>query len=266
MELKGMRILLTGAESGVGRSLAFRLAEKGAVLGLAGKNEAQLVDLAMEIRAGGGSAFPFVFDHDAASGQGRLILDVMQHLGAINVLINNTDISGDCEFSTRQADEIERLFKANILGPILLTRAVLPLFARKNSGSIVNIGSALGWAGSGGFAVHSAAQFALRGFSEALGRELDHTKIRVTHVARRGAVDRHAHAGVARTIVRAIERERSGCVMGWPEKVTASLSALFSGIADIFPRKAGGTGKLAGMPASKTGNVRYYADFRKRLK
>ncbi|HQT27605.1 MAG TPA: SDR family NAD(P)-dependent oxidoreductase, partial [Burkholderiales bacterium] len=99
------RILLTGAGSGIGRSLALRLARKGAMLALVGRNEGKLVDLAMAIRAEGGAAHPFVFDLSMPSGYDNLVKDVMRHVGEIDILINNAGISGFCEFSGQGREE-----------------------------------------------------------------------------------------------------------------------------------------------------------------
>jgi short-subunit dehydrogenase len=284
--IRNSRILLTGAGSGIGRSLALQLAKQGAVLGLVGRNEARLNDLAMHIRAEGGRAFPIVFDIAMPSGQNRLFLDAMQCLGGLDILINNAGISGFCEFSHQGAEEIERMVDTNITGPILLTRAVLPHFIQKNTGRIVNIGSTFGAVGFGHFSVYSATKFALRGFSEALRRELDHTDIGVTYVAPRATrtslnsdavVQFNKKTGVAmdeaddvaRAIVRAIGTGRRDCHIGWPEKFLVRLNAVFPRLTDAALRKSNRIAReLACIPARawKSGNVRQYSDFLKNVK
>lgn len=285
-DLEGCRVLLTGAGSGIGRSLALRLARKGAMLALVGRNEGRLADLAMAIRAEGGSAYPFVFDLALPSGQESLVSDVMAHLGGIDVLVNNAGISGFCEFSRQEPEEIESLVGTNISGPVLLTRAVLPHFMGKNSGRIVNVGSTFGSVGFGHFSVYSATKFALRGFSEALRRELDHTGIGITYVAPRATrtslnsdavIQLNERTGVfmdeadevARIIVLAMTGRWRDHYIGWPERILVGLNGLFPGLVDIVLRKSNRIARdLASMPAKawKSGNVRYYADFRKKAK
>lgn len=282
--LQKSRVLLTGAGSGIGRSLAFQLARKGATVALVGRNERRLVDLAMAIRAEGGSAFPFAFDLSRPSGHGRLVMDVLQHLGGIDMIINNAGISGFCDFSNQKPEEISRILDTNIAGPLLLTRAVLPHFIMRGRGRIVNVGSAFGSFGFGHFSVYSATKFALRGFSEALRRELDHTGIRVIHVAPRATrtslnsdavLQFNERTGVtmdeaedaAMKILQAVEKGRSDCRIGWQEKCLAGLNALFPRLVDAALRKSNRIARgYASAPSRqwKAGNVRYYADFQKK--
>lgn len=285
-QLENSRILLTGAGSGIGRSLALQLAKKGATLALVGRTEAKLVDLAMNIRAEGGRAFPIVFDLTSPYGHSGLFLDMMQSLGGLDILINNAGISGFCEFSNQSPEQIERLIATNLTGPVLLTRTVLPYFLKKGCGRIVNIGSTFGTVGFGHFSVYSATKFALRGFSEALRRELDHTDIKVTYVAPRATkttlnsdavIQLNERTGtamddaidVADAIVRAIEQDKRDCHLGWPEKSLAKLNNLFPRLVDAALEKNNRIARdLASIPAKawKSGNVRYYADFLKNVK
>ncbi|MBY0579965.1 MAG: SDR family oxidoreductase [Burkholderiales bacterium] len=286
IRMDNSRILLTGAGSGIGRSLALQLAKKGAILALVGRNEAKLADLAMNIRAAGGKAFPLVFDVSRSSGQNRLFLDVMQSLGGLDILINNAGISGFGEFSRQRPEEIERLVETNITGPLLLTRAVLPHFIQRGSGTIVNIGSTVGAVGFGHFSAYSATKFALRGFSEALRRELDHPGINVTYVAPRATrtslnpeavVQLNERMGVtmdeadvvARAIVRAIEQGKRESYIGWSEKLLVKLNGMFPRLVDAALKKNNQVARdLASIPAKawKSGNVRYYTDFLKNAK
>ncbi len=285
-DLCGRSILLTGAGSGIGRSLAVRLADKGATLALVGRNEGKLVDLAMAIRAEGGSAHAFVFDLARPSGHEKLVNDVVNHLGEIDILVNNAGISGFCEFSRQGREEIGHLVETNIAGPIYLTHAILPHFIRRNSGHIVNVGSTFGSVGFGCFSVYSATKFALRGFSEALRRELDHTAIRVTYVApratrtslnsdavmqlneRTGAAMDEADE-VAKLIAKAMEERVGDFYIGMPERILVGINGLFPRVIDAVLRKNNRIARdLAGIPAKawKSGNVRYYADLQKKAK
>ena len=282
-EIDGSRVLLTGAGSGIGRSLALRLGLQGAVVALVGRNEGRLVDTAMAIRASGGSAYPFVFDLSRPSGQEELAQGVLKQLGGIDVLVNNAGISRFCEFSRQEPDEIESLFRTNVVGPMLLTRAVLPHFIRKNSGSIVNIGSTAGSIGFGHFSAYSSTKFALRGFSEALRRELDHTEIEVVYVAPRATktslnsdaaveLSRQTRVvmdeadDVAAAILKSIRGGRDRHI-GWPENILMRFNSLFPSLVDIAFRKRNRLARdLASLPvrAWKSGNVRYHVDFRKK--
>ena len=166
MNLQDSRILLTGAGSGIGRSLALQLGAKGANVALVGRNRAKLETIVREIQARGGTARAFAFDLSLPSGQKELVDDVVGALGDIDILINNAGISEFCDFSRQGTEAIESLVRTNVTGPLLLTHAVLPYFLRKDSGRIVNVGSTFGTIGFGHFSVYSATKFAMRGFSE----------------------------------------------------------------------------------------------------
>lgn len=254
MNLSESRIILTGAAGGIGSQLAAQLSRKGAKLVLVEINEAKLNSLAMEIREQGGVAVPILLDPSNPSGQETVVEAAIQAFGGIDILINNAGVLSFCEFANQPQDEIERMIQANIAGPILLTRAVLPHFIRKNSGKIVNVGSTFGSIGFGCFSVYSATKFALRGFSEALRRELDHTKIGVCYVAPRATrtplntsavIQLNEKTGVAMDnpgdvatlIIEAIEQDRKDCYIGWPEKFFARLNGLLPRIVDSALRK-----------------------------
>jgi len=254
MNISGSRIILTGAAGGIGSQLAIRLSKKGAKLVLVEINEAKLNSLVKEIREQGGAATPVLVDPANPRGQEAVVETAIQALGGIDMLINNAGVLSFCEFTKQPQDEIERMIQANIAGPLLLTRAVLPHLLRNNSGKIVNIGSTFGSIGFGHFSVYSATKFAMRGFSEALRRELDHTKIGVCYVAPRAtktALNTSAvvrlnektgvamdDAGdVATMIVEAIEQDRKDCYLGWPEKFFARLNGLLPRIVDSALKK-----------------------------
>lgn len=254
MELQGSRILLTGAGSGIGRSLALKLARKGASLALVGRNEARLQALVSEIRANGGRAYPVVFDISRPEGQEEVVDEVIRNLGGMDILVNNAGVMSFCEFSSQSPEDMERLVRTNITGPMLLTRAVLPHLLSRNSGKIVNVGSTFGTIGFGHFTVYSATKFAMRGFSEALRRELDHTRIGVAYVAPRATktalntdnvVELNRETGiamdepeaVAAEIVTAIEQDARECYIGWPEKFFARLNGLFPRLVDNALKK-----------------------------
>ncbi len=254
MELQGSRILLTGAGSGIGRSLALKLARKGASLALVGRNEARLQALVGEIRANGGRAYPVVFDISRPEGQEEVVDEVIRNLGGMDILVNNAGVMSFCEFSSQNPEDMERLVRTNITGPMLLTRAVLPHLLSRNSGKIVNVGSTFGTIGFGHFTVYSATKFAMRGFSEALRRELDHTRIGVAYVAPRATktalntdnvVELNRETGiamdepeaVAAEIVTAIEQDARECYIGWPEKFFARLNGLFPRLVDNALKK-----------------------------
>jgi short-subunit dehydrogenase len=147
------------------------------------------------------------------------------------------------------SSEIDRLLQTDVMAPLHMSRAVLPQMLARRSGSIVNVGSVFGGIGFAGFAAYSSCKFALRGFSEALRREVAGSGVDIIYVAPRytktsfneGAVTRMA-AGiglamdepvrVAERIVAALEGRHAETVIGWPERFFVKLNGLLPRLVD----------------------------------
>ena len=142
----------------------------------------------------------------------------------------------------------------NAVAPMLLCHALIPLLAQRAHAHIVNVGSTFGSIGFPGFCTYSASKFALRGFSEALRRELADTPIRVHYVAPRAtktalatsrvrAMNKELGVGmdspqtVAAAIVDALRRERRETFLGVPERLFAKLNGVLPGLVDRSLRK-----------------------------
>ncbi len=253
MELNNTRILLTGAGGGIGTPVARQLAAAGARLFMVGRDEAGAL-LAEELRGQGADAhYQFVDLLSDGAAQG-VVHSARQTLGGLDLLIN---LAGAMSFETFAAEDpqvTERLLRLNTLVPMQLARAVLPGMIAQRSGRIVNIGSIFGSIGFAYFATYSASKFALRGFSEALRRELDGSGVGVTYIAPRAvrtpfnseAVLRMAEVVkmkldepqvVAGAIVAAIRSERNEAYLGWPEKLFVRINALLPRLVDNGVRK-----------------------------
>ncbi len=249
MNLNGARVILTGAGSGIGRSLALELARCGSVMVLVGRNPERLSGVAREVQAAGGRALAFAFDLSQVHGHERIAAFAVEKLGGVDILVNNAGISSFQEFARQDPADIDRLIRTNVTGPLLLTRAVLPLMLGEGRGRIVNVGSAFGSIAFAHWAAYSASKFALRGFSEALRRELDGSGVGVTHVAPRATrtslnsdavyrlskqtgMSMDSPETVALAIVKAIETGRDEHAIGGPERFFAKVNALFPGIVN----------------------------------
>jgi short-subunit dehydrogenase len=160
-------------------------------------------------------------------------------------------------FENADPAAIERLVQVNLVAPMLLARALLPSLLAQGGGRIVNVGSTFGSIGFPYFAAYSASKFGMRGFSEALRRELGGTGVGVTYIAPRAtqtpfntgaivrmnrtlkvAMDPPELVGAA--IQRAIEADRDEVHLGWPERLFVRLNGLFPRIVDGALRKQQG--------------------------
>lgn len=224
MKLNGKLILLTGASGGIGQAIARRLAAQGGRLILVGRSAAHLNALARELNVlvNGG----FVLQADIASRSGRetirtALLALQEPLDA---LINCAGVNLFGMLEDNEPEAIEQLIATNVTATILLTRLALP-FLHKKSGRIVNIGSSFGGLGYPGFSVYCASKFALRGFSEALRRELSDGNIQVAYLAPRAT-----NTSLNSDAVCAMNREL-GTAMDEPDRVAAQLESMLSATA-----------------------------------
>ena len=172
----------------------------------------------------------------------------------INVLVNNAGMGDFGMLDELDDAAIERLFSINAVAPIQLTKALLPTLRSQPQGAILNIGSVFGSLGYPGFATYSATKFALRGFTEALRRELADSTVGVHYFAPRAtktgmntlAVDRmnaelkvamDPPAQVATAALGLLEAGGNSAVFGWPEKLFVRINALLPGVVDGSLRK-----------------------------
>ena len=180
----------------------------------------------------------------------RLIANALREVDGIDILINCAGVQNFGFFAEEAADDTASLFRVNTIAPIALINAVLPHMLANQSGQIVNVGSIFGSIGFPCFASYSASKFALRGFSEALRRELTGTGVGITYVAprftrtafNRSAVNRMATAlkmsqdepaAVATSVIRAIERDGRNRYLGWPEKLFVRVNSILPRLVDL---------------------------------
>jgi short-subunit dehydrogenase len=249
MKISGSTILITGASGGIGGAIARQLAQRGATLILVNRDGDKLEAFANELRAAGGKVIPLVGDLATPGEPARLVQDALVQAGTIDILINCAGVQNFGFFADESAADTATLFNINTIAPIALTNAVLPHMLKKGKGQIVNLGSIFGSIGFPCFASYSASKFALRGFSEALRRELAGTGVGVTYVAprftrtafNRSAVTRMANAlkmnqdepeSVAASVIATIERDGQERYLGWPEKLFVRINSILPRLVD----------------------------------
>jgi short-subunit dehydrogenase len=165
------------------------------------------------------------------------------------MIIHLAGILDFASYADQDPGMIQAMLRVNVEAPMQFTREVLPGMLERGHGRIVNVGSMFGSIGFPCFAAYSATKFALRGFSEALRRELAGTGVGVTYVSPRAVrtafnppvVHRMAEQGlmhmdepqwVAKKIVRALERDADDVYLGFPESFFARLNGLLPRLVD----------------------------------
>jgi short-subunit dehydrogenase len=168
----GKRVLITGASSGVGASLAGRLAERGAIVGLIARRRDRLAEVLADCQRASPESTMWVADLADSSAVGPLALRAWDSLGGIDVLVNNAAIPKRRAVTQLDPDEVESVMRINFFAPMRMTLAMLPRMLARKSGMIVNVSSVGGRLGIIHECAYSASKFALCGWSESMAVDL----------------------------------------------------------------------------------------------
>jgi len=176
--IAGSSVLVTGASSGIGASLARRLAAAGATVGLVGRREDRLAAVLADCRATSPASRSWVADLGDLERAEGLALEAWDAFGGLDVLVNNAAIPMVRAATRLTAADVEQAMRVNFLSPARMTLAVLPKMLDRG-GVIVNVSSMGGRVGIAHEAAYSASKFALCGWSESLAIDLDGTGVAV---------------------------------------------------------------------------------------
>lgn len=250
MRLSESRAVLTGASGGIGLQLAEQLCAAGAQVLAVSRHVGALDALTQR--------YPDRLHWQAAdlcsSADRQALLEGARRMGGINLLINAAGINQFAMLDQLDEARLDDMLTLNITATLQLTRLLLPVLREQSHGLVVNVGSTYGSIGYPGYAAYCASKFALRGFSEALRRELADTSVDVLYVAPRAtrtsmnsaaamALNEALKVGmddprdVALAVLSAIEAKRSELYLGWPEKLFVRINGMLPGVVDRALRK-----------------------------
>lgn len=177
MELRGKRVLVTGASRGIGRALATAFAHAGASVALVARDGAALHDLAEEL---GGSAHPAdLLDPEQL---GHLVHRVEDEAGALDVVVNNAGMGVVGPLWELDASDIDNQVRLNLIAPLELCRQAAPRMLRRGGGHLVNVASLAAIASVPGMTAYAATKAGLAQGTAALRDELKGLPIGVTAV------------------------------------------------------------------------------------
>jgi len=265
VKVAGSGVLLTGASSGIGRSLALALGRRGARLVIAARRRELLERVADEIAAAGGRR-PVVLPTDLSrrGAAARLAADATEALGQVDVLINNAGAGvGGTQWVVGDRDEGREVFETNFWSPLALVQALVPPMRDRGDGAVVNVTSISQVMAWGGLGHYSASKAALASATDTLRLELTGSGVHVLEVIA-GPIDTAAQGEgrmipgfeqvirlsplghpdtLAHLTLRALERRRKRLV--YPRSLTAAyatpglvrrstglLARRFAGVAD----------------------------------
>jgi short-subunit dehydrogenase len=173
--------IVTGASAGIGAATARELARRGANVVLAARRADALEAHAQTIRDAGGEAMVIPTDVADPEQAARLVERTVAAFGRVDVLVNNAGVNWSRQLAATAPDDVAGLVKVNLLGPMLLTRAVLPDMLERRRGAIISVGSLAGRVAME--PLYSASKYGLRGFSLALRRQLAGSGVSVSLVS-----------------------------------------------------------------------------------
>lgn len=176
-------VVITGAGSGMGRSMAVQLAAAGAVVLLSDKNEEGLKETKALVEAANGKCKTYVVNVAERSRIEAFAKEVLAEFNYIDVLINNAGMAiGEATLNEIKLEDFELLINVNMWGVIHHTRVFLDSLLTRPEAAVVNTSSVFGLMGIPGQIPYCISKYAVRGFTESLRLELNGTNVAVTCV------------------------------------------------------------------------------------
>jgi len=174
--------VVTGASSGIGWSLAKALGKAGAKVGLIARRRDRLDELAEEIRTAGGRTAVAPADVSDRRHVELAIQSISEQLGPIQLLVANAGVGVPTLRDPVNVDDVEQMFRVNVLGAIYAISAVLPGMLERGRGHLAAVSSLAGYKGLPGESGYCATKAALNTYMEGLRLHLRDRRIRVTTI------------------------------------------------------------------------------------
>lgn len=182
-KLKGKVAIITGASRGIGRAIALDFAKEGAsiVINYSKDDEGANETLSL-VKESGSTGILVKEDVSTYEGAERIVDETIKHFGKLDILVNNAAKSIIGLFMDSSKDEINNIISTNLLGPMYLSKLVLPYMLGKE-GVILNISSIWGEAGASCEVGYSTTKGGINLFTKALAKEMAPSNIRVNAIA-----------------------------------------------------------------------------------
>jgi len=183
LSLKDKVSLATGASQGIGRDTALALAEAGARVAVAARNEEKLAALVKDILAAGGEAFAVKMDVADVEQVKAGFKAVVEKFGRLDILVNNAAITRDGLALRMKPDDWDAVIRTNLTGAHFCIQQALGTMMRSRAGRIINIASIVAQMGNAGQANYVSAKAGLIGLTKAIAMEIASRNITVNAVA-----------------------------------------------------------------------------------
>ena len=184
MLLEGKVAIVTGASRGIGKAIAEQFIAQGAKVAFTYRSSAEAAAaLEKELSAGGGTVKGFQSDAASMTDAERLVGEVVEAFGTVDIVINNAGITDDTLLMRMTEEQWDRVISVNLKSCFNLTKAVMRTMLKARSGSIVNISSVVGVQGNAGQANYAASKAGILGFTKSVALELGSRNIRCNAIA-----------------------------------------------------------------------------------
>lgn len=254
MNLHNRKVVLTGASGGIGNAIAKALAACGCHLTLVGRNTELLEQLSDQLSKQHPASNNVILAADLNSATDRSALANHANSWGADILINALGINQLDLLENMSDADINSMMTTNLITPMQLSKDFIPLLKAKHDSAIVNIGSIMGSIGFAGSTSYCSSKFGLRGFTEALRREMADAPINIIYFAPRAtktaintaaADELNDQLGnsvddptwVAEELVKALQTNRTNTYLGWPEAFFVRLNSLLPNLVDKALRK-----------------------------
>ena len=184
MLLEGKVAIVTGASRGIGKAIAQQFIAQGATVAFTYRSSAEAAAaLEQELSAGGGTVKGFQSDAASMTDAERLVGEVVEAFGTVDIVINNAGITDDTLLMRMTEEQWDRVISVNLKSCFNLTKAVMRTMLKARAGSIVNISSVVGVQGNAGQANYAASKAGILGFTKSVALELGSRNIRCNAIA-----------------------------------------------------------------------------------
>ena len=184
IQLDGKVALVTGASRGIGAVVACRLAQAGAKVGVNYHASPDAAEIVVEsINKDGGEAILVGGNVSQEENAEKVVKDLVDHYGNIDILINNAGINKDQLLIRMKPEDFDSVINVNLRGAFLCTRYAMTHMIRQRSGRVINMSSVVGLSGNPGQANYAAAKAGLVGLTKAVAREVASRNVTVNALA-----------------------------------------------------------------------------------
>ena len=252
-DLRGARVLLTGASRGIGRCLAEQAAKEGARLALVARSADKLQELSATLSARGTEVLALTGDVTSEQDRQHVLSAVVERFDGLDVLINNAGVGSWGHFAECSEEILRQIMEVNFFAPAELIRLAIPILRRGRNPAVVNVASMCGRRGMPAWSEYSASKFALCGLTEALRGEMVRFAIDVLLIVpgltrsdlwqnllrNTGRYTIDVNKGmppetVAAGILHALKKNRTETVLGWDARWILRVNRFLPSLVDAL--------------------------------